>query len=168
MPSLNNEYLYIKFNDCHYNTQYKYCITHVLINDKSFKKKTINTLIKEFRKRLPVIRIQICKFRKAITIITLIRDVCQDMAKYLKITIYNLTTIFNLEYKALSLSKKQLFLQPGPYIGIIYTKYLLYYLLTSQDITLRLTLQFKQVVLVVFQNNLIKLYYASNNLFNDN
>lgn len=39
MFSFNNKYLYKKFNNYNYNTQYKYYINYIFINNKFYKKK---------------------------------------------------------------------------------------------------------------------------------
>ena len=100
MLNLDNEYLHKKFNDCHYNAWCKYCIAHTLTSDGFLGEETIDTLVKEFGKRLPVIGAQARKLWKAMTVITSIRGVCQDIAKHLETCVYNLTAIFDSEHEA--------------------------------------------------------------------
>ena len=109
MPGLDNEHLYKKFNNCHYNAWYRYCIAHILTSDGSLREETVDTLVKEFGKGLPVIRAQARKLQKAMIVVTPIRGVCQDIAKHLEICVYNSAITFDSEHGVLSLLKDQPF-----------------------------------------------------------
>ena len=122
MPGLDDEHLHKKFNDCHYNAWCRYSIAHTLTSDGSLGEETINTLVKEFGKGLPVIGAQACKLRKAMTVVIPIRGVRRDMAKYLETCVYNPAATFDSKHGALSLPKDQPFPQLGLDADVVYTR----------------------------------------------
>lgn len=103
MPSLNDEYLRKIFNNYYYNAWYNYCIVHILISNYSIYKDIVESLVKEFRNGILLVRAHVRKLQKAISITAIIWGVCQDMVKHLEKCIYNLSLNLESEYLSSSL-----------------------------------------------------------------